>query len=106
MIHKIKIWFHYADDVLSGKKNFEVRYDDRGYNVGDLIEFRVIDHFEGNDISDHELNFKRYKITYIHSGLGLKTGFVVLGIKEAIYEYINYNNESQEQEREEKNECG
>lgn len=47
MIHKIKIEKPYADAVLSGDKTFEIRYDDRGYQKGDVIEFNVIDN---NDI--------------------------------------------------------
>ncbi len=29
-VHEIKIYESYADAVLSGEKNFEIRYNDRG----------------------------------------------------------------------------
>ena len=35
-IHYLKLNIDFCDDVLSGNKNFEVRYNDRGYQTGDL----------------------------------------------------------------------
>lgn len=79
MTHKIKIEKPYADAVLSGDKTFEVRYDDRGYQKGDFIEFNVIDGFyEVN----HPLNNKKFEITYVLHGWGLKDSWCVFGIKE------------------------
>ena len=43
MLHKIKLSIFYADAVLSGQKNFEVRYNDRGYQRGDRVQFTVMD---------------------------------------------------------------
>ena len=80
MIHKIKIEKPYADAVLSGDKTFEVRYDDRGYQKGDLIEFNVIDHND-NEIN-HPLNDKTFLITYVLHGWGLKPDWCVFSIKE------------------------
>ncbi|KAF1309214.1 DUF3850 domain-containing protein [Streptococcus sanguinis] len=37
MIHQIKISNQFFDDVQSGKKNFELRKDDREYQVGDTL---------------------------------------------------------------------
>lgn len=34
MIHDVKVSWMYFEDVLSGKKPFELRWDDRGYAVG------------------------------------------------------------------------
>lgn len=42
MHHVLKIETPYFEAVLSGKKTFEIRYDDRGYNAGDTIELREI----------------------------------------------------------------
>lgn len=80
MTHIIKIQKPYADAVLDGRKNFEVRLNDRGYNAGDKVLFTVMD----GDFSNlsHPLNKKGYDITYVHSGLGLEQGYVVFGIKE------------------------
>lgn len=81
MTHKIKIQKPYADAVLSGDKNFEVRYDDRGYQKGDEIEFTVIDSKDDNPII-HPLNGKKIIITYVLHGWGIKEGYCVFGIKE------------------------
>ena len=37
MIHEIKLSHLFFDDVQSGKKNFELRRDDRNYQVDDVI---------------------------------------------------------------------
>ena len=43
MKHELKIYKQYADAIIEGKKTFEVRYNDRGYNAGDTVVFEVID---------------------------------------------------------------
>lgn len=35
--HELKLHPKYFDDVKTGKKNFEVRYNDRGFKVGDIL---------------------------------------------------------------------
>lgn len=79
MIHNIKIQYPYADAIIDGRKTFEVRLNDRGYNAGDTIQFRVMD---GSIDMPHKLNNEEYEITYVHSGLGLEKGFVVFGIRQ------------------------
>ena len=39
--HKIKIDEEFADAVLCGDKNFEIRKNDRGYQKGDHVIFDV-----------------------------------------------------------------
>lgn len=80
MVHKIKIAESYADAILEGRKTFEVRLNDRGYNAGDYVEFDVYAN-SGVPNTTHWLNGRRYKITYVHSGLGMENGYVVFGIK-------------------------
>ena len=79
MIHNIKIQYPYADAIIDGRKTFEVRLNDRGYNAGDTIQFRVMD---GSIDMPHKLNNEEYEITYVYSGLGLEKGFVVFGIRQ------------------------
>lgn len=80
--HEVKIWSCYANNIVNGKKKFEVRYNDRDYQVGDDLLFKVI------DVKHHKLNNARYKIIYIHTGLGMiqassegEDDYVVLGIE-------------------------
>ncbi len=78
--HQLKLRKEYADAVLSGEKNFEIRYNDRDYHKGDLIYFRVIDE-NGRDI-EHKLSGKEFEITYVLAKFGLQDGYVALGIKQ------------------------
>ena len=80
MIHIIKIQKPYADAILDGRKRFEVRLNDRGYNAGDYVNFTVVDN---SFRVYHSLEGKTFRITYVHSGLGLQEGYVVFGIEEA-----------------------
>lgn len=82
-IHYLKIAEDYADSIERGDKTYEVRYNDRDYQRGDLIVFCVMSR-EANFARklSHWLNDKRYKITHVHSGLGMADRYVVLGIKE------------------------
>lgn len=83
MIHKLKILKQFADAIISGDKNFEVRKNDRGFQKGDVISFQVIDeeryypHY-----CEHFLNGKSYEITYVLTGWGIEEGYCVLSIKE------------------------
>lgn len=77
--HYIKLRFEYAGAVLCGDKNFEIRYNDRGYQKGDLVRFSVVDE-EGNRMN-HEINHEMFEISYLVHGYGLKDDWCVFGIK-------------------------
>lgn len=81
MTHILKLSEDYIEPVLNGEKTFEVRINDRGYQKGDLIKFKAISR-NGVPYIHNELESRTYEITYVHSGLELKEGYVVLGIKE------------------------
>jgi hypothetical protein len=79
--HEIKIWPQWFDAVRIGIKTFEIRKDDRNYNVGDnlvLEEFRPgVGEYTGRKLTK--------KISYISRGddaeaSGIKPGYCVLGI--------------------------
>ena len=79
MTHHIKLSWHYADAVLSGQKNFEIRYNDRGYQRGDKVQFTVVD--DSKIRVYHPLDDKIYIITYLVHGYGLEKDWCVFGIK-------------------------
>ena len=77
MTHHLKIKELYYDQIASGEKKFEVRYNDRDYQVGDTIVLNSLGK-NGGKI--------QARIGYIHSGLGLADGYVILGIEVYIEE--------------------
>ena len=83
MLHQLKIKRCYYQHIVEGKKKFEVRFNDRDYQVGDEITFDVIS--KPSELIFHPGDF--YKIVYVHVGLGMEKDFVVLGIeKEVVHE--------------------
>ena len=84
MIHELKILSSFVRPILNGDKTFEIRENDRGFQKGDMVQFKVVsdDWTRKNSSTVHEFEHKVYEITYVISGWGLKNGFVVFGIKE------------------------
>lgn len=78
MIHTIKLREEFADAVYSGEKTFEIRYNDRGYQKGDTVVFKVVK--ENYDVV-HPLNGIEFEITYVLNGWGLKNDLIVFAIK-------------------------
>lgn len=79
-IHNLKILRPFADGIHFGYKKFEIRKNDRAYQTGDILSFTCIDD-KGNQVY-HPINVRRYRITYMLNGWGLKNGYVALGIEE------------------------
>lgn len=95
MIHELKIYKSFADAIISGDKTFEVRHNDRGFQKGDKVRFKVEDLQEKRE--DHPISEKLYEITYVLNSWGINEGFVVFSIKEAADD--NQENQIQELER-------
>lgn len=86
--HNIKIWPEYFQAVLDGTKTFEVRKDDRGYQVGDTLvlqEWWPPEEVDGQwTIGFGTGRECRRTVTYILHGpaFGIEDGYVVMGIRE------------------------
>ena len=88
-LHELKIKKEYFQEVYFGKKTFELRKDDRDYEVGDLIKFNVIDNVVSpNKVETEVANIdenRLFEITYILRNVpeyGLDKDYCILGIKE------------------------
>lgn len=85
MTHELKILSEFFEAVTSGRKQFEIRKNDRDYKVGDQLVLREIDYVHNENISD-ELFYTgdsyKAEITYI-TDYAQKGGYIVLGIRGA-----------------------
>jgi hypothetical protein len=86
--HELKTLPPYFEDVLTGRKTFEVRKADRNFAVGDVLRLREWAPDDWCDESvgvfpDYTGREMRVKVTYILRGYGLQDGYVVLGIEPA-----------------------
>ena len=76
-VHELKILPQYFVDVIAERKKFEVRYDDRNFQVGDVLVLREwTGEYTGRAICR--------EIEYILADLDgkyLQRGYVILGIK-------------------------
>jgi len=79
MKHILKIEQHFLLRHLEGKKTFEVRKNDRDYQVGDTIEFLPLES-ETLNIWDYWEKIPKFVVTYVHTGLGLEEGYCVLAV--------------------------
>lgn len=77
MAHEIKLEYQFQQPILEGKKTFEVRLNDRGYQKGDLVRFHVVNRKNVEEPIENEL----YEITYVLSGWGIEANYVVFGIR-------------------------
>lgn len=97
-LHELKIKAEYLEAIALGRKNFELRKNDRDYQEGDLIKFNLVND-DGQTITDRydfayvngefryiqKVNLNDlYKITYILKDVpqyGLDADYCILGIK-------------------------
>lgn len=84
-LHNLKCWPKFYADVESGAKTFEVRKNDRHFQVGDFLRLR-----EWNSTTGYSGDALYVEVTYVLRALdmpegssynALHKGFVVLGFK-------------------------
>ena len=78
MIHELKLLPQYYNDVALGIKTFELRKNDRDFQVGDEL---VLREWDGEDYTGRSL-FRH--VVYIYHGCncyGLEEGYCILGMK-------------------------
>lgn len=79
MTHFLKTWPQFFNDVRFGRKTFEVRKQDRDFQVGDLLVLQEWD----NKKKEYTKETESCEVVYLLEGgqFGIEEGFCVLGIK-------------------------
>ena len=88
-LHTLKIKDEFYTDIIRGAKTFEVRKNDRDFQVGDLINFEVLPpNYDGKSKYYIEVPTDVFIITYVLTKAdfpdGLNDGYVVLGIRKVL----------------------
>ncbi|WP_339012617.1 DUF3850 domain-containing protein [Lactococcus garvieae] len=52
-IHELKLDIKYFEDVKSGKKNFEIRKNDRDFQIGDVLELKAYKNYKNGKKSHY-----------------------------------------------------
>lgn len=82
MIHQLKIKSEYFEDVVSRKKPFEIRFNDRGFETGDHLGLNEVD-----NLGKETGRWCLVKIEYILGSFnGLQEGWVCMSISPCIAE--------------------
>lgn len=76
MKHTLKLQQPFFDAVADGKKTFEIRSNDRGFQTGDEVEFREYENGRG-----HTGRVFSAKVGYLLSGWGLESGYVAFSVE-------------------------
>lgn len=103
--HELKTWPTYFEAVADGRKTFEARRDDRGYEIGDVLHLRewspepvrhvstTNDEYVGTTAFRESISREprgytgrelRVEVTYIMRGpsrFGVEAGFVIMGFR-------------------------
>lgn len=90
-VHYLKIKPQYYKDIERGVKTFELRKNDRDFQVGDILMLIKLDD-EGNETDQ----VMRVKVTYILKDCpqyGLNEGYAILGIDNGNGGTINFKTE-------------
>ncbi len=80
-VHKLKEVEPFFSDVLSGKKQFELRPESGNFQVGDML---LICQFVNNNFTGLDV---QKTVTYILKDCeGLQEGYVLLGLKDYVHD--------------------
>lgn len=55
MMHELKTWPEFFQAIVDGRKNFEVRRDDRGFQAGDTVWLKEWDPSHGGRYTGRDL---------------------------------------------------
>lgn len=80
MVHELKVWPVFYEPLLDGRKTFELRLNDRGFQGGDILRLREWDSMA----EDYTGRVMDRRVTYIVEGdPWLAPGYCCMAIEEA-----------------------
>jgi hypothetical protein len=84
VVHELKIWPQHFKAVSNGTKKFEIRKNDRGFKVGDLLDLLEFDPTCDKYVTEEEgdiINRTMVRVTYLVQGVfGLPADVAVMSI--------------------------
>ena len=86
MIHRLKCWPEYFAPIKGNTKTFDLRVDDRGFKVGDLLQLQEWTPelgYTGKEISKRVTYILRgpfFNPSHDHISPGLSEGWVILAL--------------------------
>ena len=94
--HDLKTWPEFFEKVATEDKTFEMRLNDRGYAVGDVLKLREFDPSSGA----YSGRWIEKEVSYVLDGgkdgfLGLRPGWVVMSIRTNLATSRNMTKEKQ-----------
>lgn len=78
--HNLKLYLEYYQAIERGEKTFEVRYNDRKYEVGDTLILSAWDPTARKYLNENKPLFR--EVTYVLKKFGMKEGYVCLGLRD------------------------
>ena len=94
VVHILKCWPDFFDAIKSGRKTFDIRKNDRGFQAGDVLVLQKYDpkapSFEGPYVgvggyyTPHSKHAQQLtvRVTYVLNGFGLEPGYVCMALAE------------------------
>ncbi|MFT8350066.1 ASCH/PUA domain-containing protein [Clostridium saccharoperbutylacetonicum] len=81
-IHELKILPQYFNVVADGSKTFEIRKNDRDYQVGDKLVLEEWECLERGYTGEEITKKIKYKITSYEFPEGIQEGYCILGLED------------------------
>jgi hypothetical protein len=86
--HEVKTWPIYFQAARDGKKPFEYRYNDRDYQVGDILVSREYE----PTTKSYSGRVDKYRITYMVNGdqFGIPEGYVIMTVEPLKPDFLGF----------------
>ena len=87
-IHELKTWPQFYEPIETGKKRFELRNDDRGFETGDILHLREYDNTLGK-YTDRSMFARIDFLMRRWPEMGLKDGYCIMSITKVDFKEVS-----------------